>query len=240
VTSLRRAGQAADLHAEPGYQPGLGDRADVAADGSQGEATPQDPSNGYPYQGAGNESFYIRAASRSPYDLTSYLGTTSCRANGWPGPPAPRTGLCDAAAAFPPTQGQVLSQWINHTSCDSLHATAADADPSTTTWPLADRGPRPPPGLRLAMARQAQAQGLGISWGPYMVCARSSGAAGDLDKQLIRPEDRARGLSCAAWGNREAKPGAGRVDGIGVAMRACAWSITSQCRVSTGAQSGST
>ncbi len=72
---------------------------------------------------------YIRAASRSPYDSTSYLGTTSCRANGWPGAPAPRTGLCDAAAAFPATQGQVLSQWINHTGCDSLHATAADADP---------------------------------------------------------------------------------------------------------------
>ena len=181
---------------------------------------------------------YIRAASRSPYDSTSYLGTTSCRANGWPGAPAPRTGLCDAAAAFPATQGQVLSQWINHTGCDSLHATAADADPqydlavgrsraATAAWLTDSDGP---PGT---------GSGFRHLLGPYMVCARSSGAVGDLDKQLIRPEDRARGLSCAAWGNREAKPGAGRVDGMGVAMRACAWSITSRA-ASTGAQSGST
>ena len=38
-----------------------------------------------------------------------------------------RTGLCDAAAAFPATQGPVLSEWINYTGCDSLFAAAADS-----------------------------------------------------------------------------------------------------------------
>jgi len=96
-------------------------------DGSQGEATPQDPNNGYPYQCVGNESFYIRAASWSPDDSTVYIGTTGYHPNGWPTGSYPRTGLCDAAAAFPATQAQVLSEWINYTGCDSLYATAADS-----------------------------------------------------------------------------------------------------------------
>ena len=96
-------------------------------DGSQPMATPQDPNNGYPYQCVGNESFYIRAASWSPDDSTVYIGTTGYHPNGWPTGSYPRTGLCDAAAAFPATQAPVLSEWINYTGCDSLYATAADA-----------------------------------------------------------------------------------------------------------------
>jgi hypothetical protein len=96
-------------------------------DGSQGEATPQNPNNGYPYQCATNEPFYIQAAAWSPDDSTVYIGTTGYHPNGWPTGSYPRTGLCDAAAAFPATQGTVLSQWINYTGCDSLYAAAADS-----------------------------------------------------------------------------------------------------------------
>jgi len=96
-------------------------------DGSQGEATPQNPNNGYPYQCATVEPFYIHAASWSPDDSTVYIATTGYRPNGWPTGSYPRTGLCDVAAAFPSTQTSVLDDWINYTGCDSLYATAADA-----------------------------------------------------------------------------------------------------------------
>ncbi len=79
-------------------------------DGSQGEATPQNPTNGYPYQCAGVEPFYIQAAAWSPDDSTVYT----------------RNGLCDAAAAFPATQESVNHLWVNYTGCDSLFAAAAD------------------------------------------------------------------------------------------------------------------
>jgi hypothetical protein len=95
-------------------------------DGSQGEATPKNPNNGYPYECATVEPFYIQAAAWSPDDSTVYIGTTGYHPNGWPTGSAPRTGLCDAAAAFPATQTSVLSEWINYTGCDSLYAAAAD------------------------------------------------------------------------------------------------------------------
>jgi hypothetical protein len=91
-------------------------------DGSQGLATPLDPSHGYPYQCAPGEPFYIQAAAWSPNDSTIYIATTGYRPNGWP----VGYGLCDAAAAFPATQAPVLSEWINYTGCDSLFAAAAD------------------------------------------------------------------------------------------------------------------
>ena len=96
-------------------------------DGSQGEATPQNPNNGYPYECATVEPFYIQAAAWSPDDSTIYIGTTGYHPNGWPTGSSPRNGLCDAAAAFPATQASVLSNWINYTGCDSLYAAAADA-----------------------------------------------------------------------------------------------------------------
>jgi hypothetical protein len=96
-------------------------------DGSQGEATPQNPSNGYPYQCATIEPFYIQAAAWSPDDSTIYIGTTGYHPNNWPVGFTPRNGLCDAAAAFPSTQTSVLSEWINYTGCDSLYSAAADA-----------------------------------------------------------------------------------------------------------------
>jgi hypothetical protein len=95
-------------------------------DGSQGEATPHDPGNGYPYQCATVEPFYIQAAAWSPDDATVYIATTGYHPNGWP-TDGPRNGLCDAAAAFPSTQAPVLAKWINYTGCDSLFAAAADS-----------------------------------------------------------------------------------------------------------------
>ena len=81
----------------------------------------------YPYQCATVEPFYIQAAAWSPDDSTIYIGTTGYHPNGYPVGGTPRTGLCDAAAAFPATQTSVLHEWVNYTGCDSLYAAAADA-----------------------------------------------------------------------------------------------------------------
>jgi hypothetical protein len=80
----------------------------------------------YPYQCATVEPFYLQAAAWSPDDSTVYIATTGYHANGAPTGQTPRTGLCDAAAAFPATQTSVLHKWINYTGCDSLYAIAAD------------------------------------------------------------------------------------------------------------------
>ena len=74
-----------------------------------------------------NEAFYLQAASWSPDDSTIYIATTGYKPNGTPAGATPRTGLCDAAAAFPATQATVSHLWINYTGCDSLYSTAADA-----------------------------------------------------------------------------------------------------------------
>ena len=73
------------------------------------------------------EPFYLRAASWSPGDSTIYIATTGYHPYNMPTGSAPRTGLCDAAAAFPATQASVSHLWINYTGCDSLYSTAADA-----------------------------------------------------------------------------------------------------------------
>jgi hypothetical protein len=80
----------------------------------------------YPYQCAVGQPFYLQAAAWSPNDSTVYIATTGFHANGAPTGQTPRTGLCDAAAAFPATQTSVLHEWINYTGCDSLYAAAAD------------------------------------------------------------------------------------------------------------------
>jgi hypothetical protein len=83
-------------------------------------------SNAYPYQCATVEPFYLQAASWSPDDSAIYIATTGYHPNGYPTGATPRTGLCDAAAAFPATQGPVTHLWVNYTGCDSLYSTAAD------------------------------------------------------------------------------------------------------------------
>jgi len=85
-------------------------------------------SSAYPYQCATIEPFYIQAAAWSPDDSTVYIGTTGYHPNGYPVGATPRTGLCDAAAAFPATQTSVLANWVNYTGCDSLYSAAADAN----------------------------------------------------------------------------------------------------------------
>ena len=81
----------------------------------------------YPYQCFTGEPFYIQAAAWSPDDSTVYLDTTGYHPNGYPVGQTPRTGLCDAAAAFPATQTSVLHEWVNYMGCDSLYAIAADS-----------------------------------------------------------------------------------------------------------------
>jgi len=73
------------------------------------------------------EPFYVQAAAWSPDDSTVYIGTTGFHPNGQPTGATPRTGLCDAAAAFPATQAPVSHTWVNYTGCDSLYAAAADS-----------------------------------------------------------------------------------------------------------------
>jgi hypothetical protein len=83
-------------------------------------------SSSYPYNCWYTEPFYIRAASWSPDDSTVYVATTGFHPYNRRGGSYPRTGLCDALAAFPATRTSVLHKWINYTGCDSLYSTAAD------------------------------------------------------------------------------------------------------------------
>jgi hypothetical protein len=75
-----------------------------------------------------SESFYVKAASWSPDDGTVYIATTGYHPLGGPVGHTTRTGLCDAAAAFPATQSSVGHKWVNYTGCDSLFSTAADTN----------------------------------------------------------------------------------------------------------------
>ncbi|HET9969262.1 MAG TPA: hypothetical protein VFQ68_13590 [Streptosporangiaceae bacterium] len=73
------------------------------------------------------EPYYLQAASWSPDDSRIYIATTGYHPYNEPTGSFPRTGLCDAAAAFPATQASVSHLWVNYTGCDSLYSTAADA-----------------------------------------------------------------------------------------------------------------
>jgi hypothetical protein len=73
------------------------------------------------------EPFYVQAAAWSPDDSEIYIGTTGYHPYNMPVGATQRTGLCDAAAAFPATQADVSHLWVNYTGCDSLYSAAADA-----------------------------------------------------------------------------------------------------------------
>jgi hypothetical protein len=75
------------------------------------------------------EPFWLQAASWSPDGTTIYIATTGYKPATGTGyyTSNPRTGLCDAAAAFPATGTDVTHLWVNYTGCDSLYSTAADA-----------------------------------------------------------------------------------------------------------------
>jgi hypothetical protein len=90
-------------------------------DGSDGNLP-----DGYPYQCAPIEAFYIRSAAWSPDDQTVYIATNGYHPWNLPTGSYPRSGLCDAAAAFPATQTSVTHLWVNYTGCDSYYSVAAD------------------------------------------------------------------------------------------------------------------
>jgi len=90
-------------------------------DGSQGNLP-----GGYAYQCSVKEAAYIRAAAWSPDDSTVYTSATGFEPWNW-STTKPRTGLCDAVAAFPATQAEVTHKWINYTGCDSLYSVGADS-----------------------------------------------------------------------------------------------------------------
>jgi hypothetical protein len=75
------------------------------------------------------EPFWLQDASWSPDQQTIYIAATGYKPATGTGyfTSQPRTGLCDAAAAFPATGTNVAHKWINYTGCDSLYSTAADA-----------------------------------------------------------------------------------------------------------------
>ena len=85
------------------------------------------PQTTIPYQCWTSEPFYLQAAAWSADDSTIYIATTGFHPWNLPKGTYPRSGLCDAAAAFPATQASVRHIWVNYTGCDSLFAAAADA-----------------------------------------------------------------------------------------------------------------
>lgn len=74
-----------------------------------------------------NETFYLQDAAWSADDSSVYVATTGYKPYGTdPGNLVPRTGLCDAAAAFPAQNTTVVHNWIEYTGCDSYYSIAAD------------------------------------------------------------------------------------------------------------------
>jgi hypothetical protein len=72
----------------------------------------------------GKESFYVRGAAWSSDDKTVYVATTGYHPAGGSAR-GKRTGLCDAAAAFPAKLHPVGHLWRNYTGCDSLYSAVA-------------------------------------------------------------------------------------------------------------------
>jgi hypothetical protein len=73
-----------------------------------------------------SDPFYVHAASWSPDGGTVYIAATGFKPFGTT-MSQPRSGLCDAASAFPASDRKVGHNWVNYTGCDSLFSTAADS-----------------------------------------------------------------------------------------------------------------
>jgi hypothetical protein len=73
-----------------------------------------------------SEAFYLQDAAWSVDDQTVFVATTGYKPAG-SSTSIPRSGLCDAAAAFPALPTSVAHTWINYPGCDSLYSVAADA-----------------------------------------------------------------------------------------------------------------
>ncbi|HEV2370720.1 MAG TPA: hypothetical protein VGS19_01010 [Streptosporangiaceae bacterium] len=93
-------------------------------DGSQSTPNTNAP---IPFECYGTESYYLRDAAWSPDDSTIYTAETGYHPWNLPTGTYPRSGLCDASAAWPATQGVVNHTWVNYTGCDSLFSVAADS-----------------------------------------------------------------------------------------------------------------
>ena len=72
------------------------------------------------------EAFYLRSAAWSPSDSTVYIATTGFHPINWVSGSYPLYGICDAAAAYPATQGSVSHNWVEYSGCDSYYSVAAD------------------------------------------------------------------------------------------------------------------
>jgi hypothetical protein len=89
-------------------------------DGSNPSAYPD-------YQCWPDTAFYIRSAAWSPDDSTVYIADTGkYPAQDKESGAVPRTGLCDAVAAFPASQTSVTHKWVEYSGCDSYYSVAAD------------------------------------------------------------------------------------------------------------------
>ncbi|HEV2370721.1 MAG TPA: hypothetical protein VGS19_01015 [Streptosporangiaceae bacterium] len=91
-------------------------------DGSTTTTTANNP----PFECWYTESYYMRDAAWSPDDSTIYTAETGNHPWNLPAGTFPRSGLCDAVAAWPATQGTVSHTWINYSGCDSMFSIAAD------------------------------------------------------------------------------------------------------------------
>jgi hypothetical protein len=125
--------------------------------------------------------FYVQAASWSPDGRTVYVAATGVAPFNLPDS-SPRSGLCDAASAFPATHKKVSSRWINYTGCDALYSTAADS--STAYFAGHERWADNKNGCNLAgtgaVVRQGitgidPSSGLASAWNP----SRSRGIGAD-------------------------------------------------------------
>jgi len=142
---------------------------------------------GYPYQCSFDTAFYVRSAAWSPDDSTIYLADTGYHPWNLPST-GPRSGLCDAASAWPATRRPVLHKWINYTGCDSLYSVAADA--STVYFAGHERWSENPDGCDMAGPRAIPAPGIeGLSPQTGALTFNPTRARGiGADDMIITPE----------------------------------------------------
>jgi hypothetical protein len=73
-----------------------------------------------------SEAFFLQDAAWSVDDQKVFVATTGYKPAG-SSTSIPRSGLCDAAAAFPAAGTNASHIWINYPGCDSLYSVSADA-----------------------------------------------------------------------------------------------------------------
>ncbi len=109
------------------------------------------------------ESFYVKAASWSPDDGSVYIATTGFHPLGGPTGATPRTGLCDAAAAFPASHSAATSGGSTTPWTVTPQGPARSARPA---WPGSRRPAAPSCGTRPGPAASART----TCWSPALAC----------------------------------------------------------------------